>query len=162
MVAPSESGGRPVPRRRVGRWKLCCSGQRHGRLLGSLLVSRLRGTAALQVRDNHRSLVHGIWRASGPSAPCWAIKTRGFKVSFANYGSCQGIGFNSPLNGHTSERRTRPRRTGIAFYILPFCIVGIPASQLRIPHLRLPDGKIISIVPASRNGPFPKCHPGPD
>ena len=57
----------------------------------------------------------GTWRASGPSAPCWTNKTHSFKVGFANYGSCQGSGFSSPLNGHSSGRRTRPCRTGLHF-----------------------------------------------
>src|SRR6516162_8144919 len=45
----------PVPRRRAGRWELCFAATRHGPNVERLLVRRLRGTAALQVKNSHPS-----------------------------------------------------------------------------------------------------------
>src|SRR6516164_4776626 len=45
----------PVPRRRAGRWELCFAATRHGPNVERLLVRRLRGTAALQVKNGHQS-----------------------------------------------------------------------------------------------------------
>ena len=37
------------------------------------LVPRLQGTAALQGRERLWGFDHRIWKASGPSAPCWTM-----------------------------------------------------------------------------------------
>ena len=46
-----------------------CRNEACAPMLGLYWVPRLRGTAALRVRSDDRSLVHRSWRASGPSAP---------------------------------------------------------------------------------------------
>jgi hypothetical protein len=49
-----------------GRDEVC------GECRGLYWAPRLQGTAALQVNNGHQSLI-GTWRASGPSAPWWAM-----------------------------------------------------------------------------------------
>jgi len=51
-----------------------CRNEACAPMLGLYWVPRLRGTAALRVRSDDRSLVHRSWRASGPSAPCWTMQ----------------------------------------------------------------------------------------
>src|SRR5215475_3573910 len=84
-----------------------------GRGLGSLLLPRLRGTAALQGQERLWSFGHGIWRASGPSAPRWTI------------GALLGRDEGWVFIGFTAARDRSPPRSGTATKLWSRSLEGV-------------------------------------